>query len=122
MVVIPCSAGAIARVATGVSVDLLGRAADVMLKEGRKLVMVVRESPYSLVLLRNMTTVTEAGGVILPASPSFYSQPADRVALLDTVTARVLDQLDLDNDLMDRWTGRLHRARGPGLNTPEEQE
>lgn len=107
MVVVPCSGGAVSRVATGVSVDLLGRAADVMLKERRKLVMVLRESPYSLVLVRNMLTVTEAGAVILPASPSFYSHPADRDALLDTVTARILDQLGIDNELMERWEGRL---------------
>lgn len=114
MVVVPCSGGAVSRVATGVSVDLLGRAADVMLKERRKLVMVLRESPYSLVLARNMVTVTEAGAVILPASPSFYSHPEDRTALLDTVTARILDQLGIDNDLMKRWTGKLHsRANRP---------
>lgn len=107
MVIVPCSGGAIGRIATGVSVDLVGRAADVMLKERRKLICVLRESPYSLVLTRNMVTVTEAGGVILPASPSFYSHPKDRTALLDTVTARILDQLGIENSLMRRWSGHL---------------
>jgi 4-hydroxy-3-polyprenylbenzoate decarboxylase len=119
MVVVPCSGGAVSRVATGVSVDLIGRAADVMLKERRKLVMVLRESPYSLVLLRNMVTVTEAGGIILPASPSYYSHPASRTALLDTVTARVLDQLGIDNALMRRWEGHLLGST-PNANPPEE--
>lgn len=105
MAVVPCSAGCLARIAHGVSTDLVGRAADVMLKERRKLVLVLRESPYSLVHLRNMTAVTEAGAVVMPASPSFYSHPSSLDALLDTVTARVLDQLGVDNDLMTRWTG-----------------
>lgn len=109
MVVVPCSGGAVSRVATGVSVDLLGRAADVMLKERRKLVLVLRESPYSLVLARNLVTVTEAGAVVLPASPSFYSHPSSREALLDTVTARILDQLGIDNALMERWSGLVPR-------------
>ena len=119
MVIVPCSGGAVSRVATGVSIDLLGRAADVMLKERRTLVMVLRESPYSLVLLRNMVAVTEAGGIILPASPSYYSHPADRTALLDTITARLLDQLGIDNALMRRWEGTLLGST-PTANTPEE--
>ncbi len=117
MVVIPCSGGAVARVATGVSVDLLGRAADVMLKERRKLVLVLRESPYSLVLARNLVAVTEAGAIVLPASPSFYSHPPDRDALLDTVVARVLDQLGIEHQLMARWDGVL---RGPRNAAPPE--
>ena len=118
MVIVPCSGGAIGRIATGVSVDLVGRAADVMLKERRKLICVLRESPYSLVLTRNMVTVTEAGGVILPASPSFYSHPKDRTALLDTVTARILDQLGIDNDLMKRWSGHLVGKQQRGQEGP----
>ena len=113
MAVVPCSVGSVARIATGVSTDLVGRAADVMLKERRRLVLVVRESPYSLVHLRNMVAVTEAGATILPASPSFYSAPTTMVELLDTVTARVLDHLGIDNALMRRWTGQLMGARGP---------
>jgi len=108
MVVVPCTGGTLARVATGVSTDLVGRAADVMLKERRKLVLVLRESPYSLVHIRNMMAVTEAGAVVLPASPSFYSHPKDMTELVDTVTARILDQLGVPNELTRRWTGQLH--------------
>jgi 4-hydroxy-3-polyprenylbenzoate decarboxylase len=115
MVIVPCSAAGMARIAHGVTSDLVGRAADVMLKERRKLVLVLRESPYSLVHCRNMVSVTEAGAVVLPASPSFYSKPADMTALVDTVVARVLDQLGIDNDLMVRWTGRHLRNKE---NTP----
>ena len=103
MVVIPCSTGGLARIAHGISDDLIGRAADVMLKERRQLVLVVRETPLSLVHLENMLTVTRAGAVVLPAAPSFYSQPATLEALLDTVVGRVLDQLGLANQLMPRW-------------------
>lgn len=109
MVVIPCSVGCAARIAHGLSADLIGRAADVMIKEHRRLVLVVRETPLSVIHLRNLTQLAEAGVVILPASPSFYSAPASLEALLDTVTARVLDQLDVPNDLMRRWTGELNR-------------
>jgi 4-hydroxy-3-polyprenylbenzoate decarboxylase len=106
MVVIPCSAGTLGRVAHGTSMNLLSRAAEVMLKERRKLIMVLRESPYSLIHLKNMVALTEAGALILPASPSFYSAPKDREALLDTVVMRVLDHLDLDSTLIPRWSGR----------------
>lgn len=103
MVVVPCSAGGLARIAHGISDDLIGRAADVMLKERRKLVLVLRETPLSLVHLENMLAVTRAGAVVLPASPSFYSRPADVDQLIDTVISRVLDQLGLRNDRMPRW-------------------
>jgi flavin prenyltransferase len=103
MVVIPCSTGGLARIAHGISDDLIGRAADVMLKERRKLVLVVRETPLSLVHLENMTAVTRAGAVVLPASPSFYSRPRNIDEVLDTVVGRVLDQLGLPNRLMPRW-------------------
>jgi flavin prenyltransferase len=105
MVVIPCSTGGLARIAHGISDDLVGRAADVMLKERRKLVLVVRETPLSSIHLENMLAVTRAGAVVLPASPSFYSKPATVDALLDTVIGRVLDQLGLPNTLMPRWGG-----------------
>jgi 4-hydroxy-3-polyprenylbenzoate decarboxylase len=103
MVVIPCSTGGLARIAHGVSDDLVGRAADVMLKERRKLVLVVRETPLSTIHLENMLAVTRAGAVVLPATPSFYSKPATIEALLDTVVGRVLDQLGLPHRLMPRW-------------------
>jgi 4-hydroxy-3-polyprenylbenzoate decarboxylase len=105
MVVIPCSAGALARIAHGLSTDLVGRAADVMLKERRRLVLVLRETPLSLVHARALVAATEAGAIVLPAAPSFYSRPATVEALVDTVVARVLDKLGLPNDLMKRWTG-----------------
>ena len=103
MAVIPCSAGGLARIAHGISDDLVGRAADVMMKERRKLVLVVRETPLSTVHLENMLAVTRAGAVVLPAAPSFYSKPATIEALLDTVVGRVLDQLGLPNSLQPRW-------------------
>ena len=105
MVVVPCSGGGLSRIAHGTSADLLGRAADVMLKERRKLVLVLRESPLSLVHIRNMEQVTLAGAVILPASPHFYADPDGLDAFVDTVVARVLDQIGLDNAVSERWTG-----------------
>ena len=103
MVVIPCSTGGLARIAHGTSDDLIGRAADVMLKERRKLVLVLRETPLSLVHLENMLAVTRAGAIVLPASPAFYSKPATVEALLDTVVGRVLDQIGLPHSLAPRW-------------------
>lgn len=103
MVVIPCSTGGLARIAHGVSDDLIGRAAEVMMKERRKLVLVTRETPLSLIQLENMLTVTRAGAVVLPASPSFYSNPTTIEAVVDTVVARVFDQVGLPNQLMPRW-------------------
>ena len=96
MVVVPSSVGTVARVASGVSQTLIERAADVMLKERRRLIFVVRETPLSLIHLRNMTTLTEAGAVILPASPSFYSNPTDITALCMTVIERVVSLLGIE--------------------------
>lgn len=96
MVVVPSSVGTIGRVASGVSQTLIERAADVMLKERRRLIFVVRETPYSLIHLRNMTTLTEAGAIILPATPSFYSLPQDVESLCQTVTERVTAMLGLE--------------------------
>lgn len=91
MIVVPCSMGTLSRIAHGSSDDLLTRAADVILKERRKLILVTRETPLNLIQLRNMVAVTEAGGVICPASPSFYSLPKNFDELAATVTDRVLD-------------------------------
>jgi flavin prenyltransferase len=113
MVVIPCSAGALSRIAYGMSMDLVGRAADVMLKERRKLLLVVRETPISLVHARATVQAVEAGAMVLPASPSFYSGAKTLEALVDTVVARVLDKLDLPNALMKRWTGMSPRTPEP---------
>lgn len=91
MIIIPCSAGTLGRIATGISNDLISRAADVILKERRKLICVVRETPYNLVHIRNMETVTLAGGIICPATPSFYSRPATIEEVAGTVVDRVID-------------------------------
>ncbi len=91
MIVAPCSMGTLGRVASGISDDLVTRAADVVLKERRKLILVVRETPYNLIHIRNMETVTLAGGIICPATPSFYSKPKSFEALAATVVDRVLD-------------------------------
>jgi 4-hydroxy-3-polyprenylbenzoate decarboxylase len=113
MVIVPCSAGALSRIAYGMSVDLVGRAADVMLKERRRLVLVLRETPISLVHARAVVQAVEAGAIVLPASPSFYSGPKTIDALVDTVVARVLDKLGLPNELMKRWDGMSPRAPEP---------
>ena len=91
MIVVPCSMGTLGRIATGISNDLVTRAADVILKERRKLICVVRETPYNLVHIRNMETVTLAGGIICPATPSFYSRPTTAEEIVATVSDRVLD-------------------------------
>ena len=90
LIICPCSMGILGRIATGISNDLITRAADVMLKERRTLICVVRETPYNLIQLRNMTTVTEAGGIICPATPSFYSRPQTLDEAADTVIQRVM--------------------------------
>ncbi len=91
MIIIPCSMGTLGRIAAGISNDLITRAADVMLKERRKLICVVRDTPYNLIHLRNMETVTLAGGIICPASPSYYSKPATIEEVAATVVDRVID-------------------------------
>jgi 4-hydroxy-3-polyprenylbenzoate decarboxylase len=96
MIIIPCSMGTLGRIASGISNDLISRAADVILKERRKLICVIRETPYNLVHIRNMETVTLAGGIICPATPSFYSKPATMEAVAATVVDRVLDLAGLD--------------------------
>lgn len=103
MVVIPCSMGTLGRIAHGTSDDLLLRAADVMLKERRRLVLVPRETPLNLVHLRNLELLHLAGATILPANPSFYSRPATVEAVADTVVARVLDHLGIPHRLHARW-------------------
>lgn len=90
MIIVPASMGSVGRIASGVSLSLIERAADVMLKERRRLIVVVRETPYSLIHLRNMTTLTEAGAVILPASPSFYSHPEDIEQATMTIVERIV--------------------------------
>ncbi len=102
MIIIPCSMGTLARIANGISNDLITRAADVILKERRKLICVVRETPYSLIHIRNMEAVTLAGGIVCPATPSFYSKPTTIEALAQTVVDRVLDLCGFDHSTY-RW-------------------
>ena len=103
MLVIPCSMSTAGKIAAGLSSDLLQRAADVQLKEGRKLVLVPRETPFNLIHLRNLTTLAEAGARIVPASPAWYHHPKTIDDLVDFVVARALDQLDIDCVKIDRW-------------------
>lgn len=98
LIICPCSMGTVGRIAAGISNDLITRAADVMLKERRRLICVVRETPYNLIHLKNMTTLTEAGGIICPATPSFYSQPKDIEAAATTVIDRVLQLAGIETN------------------------
>jgi 4-hydroxy-3-polyprenylbenzoate decarboxylase len=102
MIVVPCSMGTLGRIATGISDDLVTRAADVILKERRKLILVVRDTPYNLVHIKNMELVTLSGGIVSPATPSFYSKPKTIEALASTVVDRVLDLAGL-NVKTFRW-------------------
>ncbi len=104
MVVIPCTMGTMGRIAHGYSEDVLLRAADVALKEKRKLILVPRETPLSLVHVRNMELLLQAGATILPANPGFYSNPKTVQEVVDTVVARVLDHLGLPQKLVSRWS------------------
>lgn len=110
MIIIPCSMGTLGRIASGISNDLITRAADVILKERRKLICVIRDTPYSLIHIRNMETVTLAGGIICPASPSFYSLPKTIDDLAATVVDRVLDLAGFD----------IKTFRWGGLTSPED--
>src|SRR5215467_5358894 len=96
MIVVPCSMGTLGRIASGISNDLISRAADVVLKERRKLICVIRDTPYNLIHIRNMETVSLAGGIICPASPSFYSKPSTIEQVASTVVDRVLDLAGFD--------------------------
>lgn len=102
MIIIPCSMGTLGRIAAGVSDDLISRSADVILKERRKLICVIRDTPYNLIHIRNMETVTLAGGIICPATPSFYSKPQTIEQVVATVVDRVLDLAGLNVQTF-RW-------------------
>ena len=106
MIIMPCSMSTAAKIAGGLSSDLLERAADVQMKEGRKLVIVPRETPFSLIHLRNLTTLAEAGVRVVPAIPAWYHNPQTIEDLVDFVVARALDQLDIDCIPIQRWEGR----------------
>jgi flavin prenyltransferase len=105
MVILPCSMSTVAKLAMGLSSDLLERAADVHIKEGRSLVIVPRETPLSLIHLRNLTTLAEAGVRVVPAIPAWYHHPQTIEDLVDFVIARTLDQLDIDVVPLNRWRG-----------------
>jgi len=103
MVICPCTTGTLASVAHGICDDLIDRAADVALKERRKLILVVRETPLSTIHIQNMLTLSQAGAVIMPANPGFYFNPTSIDELIDFMTARLLDHLDVPHQLMKRW-------------------
>ena len=103
MVIAPCSMKTLASVVSGQSDNLIARAADVTLKERRRLIMVTRESPLSLIHVRNMLTVTEAGAILVPPTPAFYSKPESLDDIVDQAVSRVLDLLDIPNELVGRW-------------------
>jgi 4-hydroxy-3-polyprenylbenzoate decarboxylase len=112
MAICPCTMGTLAAVAAGLSDNLIERAADVMLKEQRKLVLVPRETPFSAIHLENMLRLSRAGAVILAANPGFYHQPHDVQGVIDFIVARVLDQLGVEHALVERWGARrIHKEQ-----------
>ena len=119
MVIVPCTMKTLAGVANGYADTLIGRAADVTLKEGRKLIIVPREMPLSLIHLENMVKVKQAGAVVMPASPGFYNKPKTIDDLVDNVVGRILDQLGIDNDVYQRW-GEKQKKHDVQPSTPHK--
>jgi flavin prenyltransferase len=113
MVIVPCSMATLGRIASGSSDSALLRAADVFLKERRKLILVPRETPWSLIHARNVVTLLEAGAIMLPAIPSFYSRPQSVAAVVDTVVWRILDQIGLPNPRAYRWKDKSAESSKP---------
>jgi 4-hydroxy-3-polyprenylbenzoate decarboxylase len=111
MVIVPCSMATLGRIASGSSDSALLRAADVFLKERRKLILVPRETPWNLIHARNVVTLLEAGAIVLPAIPSFYSRPGSVTAIVDTVVWRILDQIGLPNPQTYRWGEKSASAK-----------
>lgn len=117
MIVAPCSMKSLAAIATGVSENLIHRAADVTIKERRRLVLLTRESPLSLIHLRNMVAVVEAGATVVPPVPAFYGRPHSLEEVVDHTVGRLLDLFDIEHDLVRRWgERRLRRASEPRLS------
>jgi len=114
MVVCPCSMATLSAIAVGASRNLIERAADVMIKERRVLILVPRETPFSAIHLRNMLAVAEAGGVVLPANPGFYHRPARVDDLVDYIVARILDHLGIEQELMPKWGAEPDASELPG--------
>jgi 4-hydroxy-3-polyprenylbenzoate decarboxylase len=112
MIVVPCSMGTLGAIASGAGTNLIHRAADVCLKEGRKLVLVPRETPYNAIHLENMLRLAHAGARILPASPGFYHRPKNIEELVDHLCYRILDQLDIPHSSRTRWTGEEVKDEG----------
>ena len=110
MVIIPCSMKTLAGVASGMSDNLIGRSAEICLKDRRRLVIVPRETPLSLIQLKNMVSVTQAGAMILPACPAFYSRPQNLEDLIDVLVGRVLDSIGVENNLYPRWKGNAYNG------------
>jgi 4-hydroxy-3-polyprenylbenzoate decarboxylase len=120
MVIVPCSMGTLGRIAAGTSDSTILRAADVFLKERRKLILVPRETPWNLIHARNVTTLLEAGAIMLPASPGFYSRPKTVEEVADTVVARILDQLGLPMEGAFRWQERDSSSSSSSPSNPTE--
>ena len=118
MVIVPCSMATLERIASGCSDSTLLRAADVFLKERRKLILVPRETPWNLIQARNVVTLLEAGAIVLPAIPSFYSRPSSITAVVDTVVWRILDQIGLPSAAAYRWG----EESGPGKTSPNKNK
>jgi len=118
MVICPCSTGTLAAIASGSSTNLIHRSADVHLKERRPLILVPRETPLSLITLRNMQQVTEAGAVVVPAMPGFYHQPSSIAELVDFMIARICDLLSVDHSLSRRWSESDETADGTQATDP----
>jgi 4-hydroxy-3-polyprenylbenzoate decarboxylase len=118
VVLCPCSMGTLARVSVGLSSNLVERAADVALKEGRRLVLVTRETPLSVIHLENQLRLARLGAVVLPASPGFYHHPSCIDDLLDHVVGKVLDRLGIRNERGARWSGQLEPPGEPGIEPP----
>lgn len=105
MIVVPCSMGSLSRIANGISGNLIERAADVMLKERKKLIVCPRETPFNDIHLKNMLSLHSSGAAILPPIPAFYGKPATVEDIIDFITGKILDALDIENDIYERWKG-----------------